>query len=100
MEQAILSIEHILGEAVEIAPAKRQAFVEKACGGNAELRARVEGLLANHDRAGSFLEHPAAVLDTAAISACPAAVGTRIGPYKLLEVIGEGGMGVVFLAEQ
>lgn len=100
MEQTILSVENILAEAVEIAPADRQAFVEKACGGNAELRAKVERLLANHDQAGSFLEHPAAVLDTVALPANLVAVGARVGPYKLLEIIGEGGMGVVFLAEQ
>ncbi len=100
MEQTILSVENILAEAVEIAPADRQAFVEKACGGNAELRATVERLLANHDQAGSFLEHPAAVLDPVTMPANPVAIGTRIGPYKLLEIIGEGGMGVVYLAEQ
>jgi eukaryotic-like serine/threonine-protein kinase len=100
MEQTIPSVENILAEAVEIAPAERRAFVAQACGGNAELRAKVERLLANHDRAGSFLEHPAMVLGTVALPANSVAVGTRIGPYKLLEIIGEGGMGVVYLAEQ
>ena len=100
MEQAFQSVENILAEAVEIAPAERRAFIAQACGGNAELRAKVERLLASHDRAGSFLEHPAMVLDTVALPANPVAVGARIGPYKLLEIIGEGGMGVVYLAEQ
>src|SRR5205814_550333 len=54
----------------------------------------------DHFRAGSFLERPAVVLETVDQPAALEAPGTRIGPYKLLEVIGEGGMGVVYLAAQ
>src|SRR5882672_9756807 len=101
MNQTTASLEEILAEAVEIAaPAERQAFVDNACAGNADLRAQVERLMANHFRAGSFLERPAAVLETAAPPAPDETVGTQIGPYKLLEQIGEGGMGLVFVAEQ
>jgi eukaryotic-like serine/threonine-protein kinase len=95
------SVETILAEAVEIAsPTERQAYLDHACADNADLRRRVERLVADHFRAGSFLDRPAVVLETADQPAAVEAPGTRIGPYKLLEAIGEGGMGVVYLAEQ
>jgi serine/threonine protein kinase/WD40 repeat protein len=94
-------------EALDIAdPAQRQAYLDRACAGDAALRRQVEALLAAHERSGSFLDVPA--LDPAATSAPQSAApsapgegpGTRIGPYKLLQLIGEGGMGVVFMADQ
>jgi serine/threonine protein kinase/Flp pilus assembly protein TadD len=95
-------IESILAIAVEMGsePQRRQ-FVELACGGDAELRRRVEELIANYFTAGSFLEPPAPAAD-ATVEEAPAAErpGAVIGPYRLLEQLGEGGFGVVYLAEQ
>ena len=82
-------------------PAERLAFVHGACAGDPDLRARVEGLLRSHEEAGSFLQQPlAAPTVTFGHDRLTEGPGTRIGPYKLLQQIGEGGMGVVYMAEQ
>jgi WD40 repeat protein/serine/threonine protein kinase len=93
--------------AVEIASAEdRAAYIARACGGDGELRAQVEKLVDAHFRAGSFLEPPAPGDTVTLLSPSPEAPtlaegpGTVIGPYKLLQLIGEGGMGAVFMAEQ
>jgi WD40 repeat protein/serine/threonine protein kinase len=80
-------------------PDKRAAYLDRACGADPALRQRVENLLDAHERAGSFLKQPAAAVTDAyrPISEGP---GTVIGPYKLLQQIGEGGFGVVYMAEQ
>ena len=89
--------------------AGRAAYLDEACGDDADLRRRVAVLLAAFGQAGSFLEQPAA--NTGATSEAPQAgpslsnalaegPGAVIGPYKLLQQIGEGGMGTVFMAEQ
>src|SRR5262249_43897154 len=87
--------------ALEIPPEDRVAYLDGACGGDAALRQRLEALLGRRARAGSFLERPAvpglATADAPGVREQP---GTVLGPYKLLEQIGEGGFGVVFLAEQ
>jgi serine/threonine protein kinase/tetratricopeptide (TPR) repeat protein len=81
-------------------PAERSAYLEQACAGDAALKAHLEGLLAMHDHLGSFLEAPAPVLGVTVAEPVPEGPGTVIGPYKLLEAIGEGGFGIVYLAEQ
>jgi WD40 repeat protein/serine/threonine protein kinase len=81
---------------------ERAAFLDGACGKNAALRARVEALLADHFHEDAFMNKPAVegerpVFIASGISEAP---GTVIGRYKLLQKIGEGGMGVVYMAEQ
>ncbi len=99
---------HAVGK---LPPEEWAGYVGKACDGDAELEQLVEHHLRVHREAGSFLDRPiAAVQDTGAFT--PGAEeevatfilregpGTVIGPYKLLQQIGEGGMGTVFMAEQ
>jgi eukaryotic-like serine/threonine-protein kinase len=76
--------------------------LEQACQDNDELRNRVRALLRAHAQPGTFLEHPAVAADATVIDESPISEGpgSIIGPYKLLQQIGEGGMGVVFMAEQ
>jgi len=87
-------------EAIEQPDAgERAKYIATACGGDAELQARVERLMRSHEQLGSFHEDsPAAdaTIDQPTVE-CP---GAQIGPYKLLQQIGEGGMGVVYMAEQ
>ena len=94
--------ETLFAEAVGKSAGRARAdFLDRACGSDARLRRAVEALLAAHDRAGGILERTLPTL-----AACDAEgagwerVGSVVGPYKLLEQIGEGGFGVVYMAEQ
>lgn len=91
--------------------AARELYLRKAVGGDEALLRRVEALLAVYETPDRLLDQPAAAgVSTGALTpACPAdlaavlcaeSIGTQIGPYKLLQQIGEGGMGTVYMAEQ
>ena len=92
--------ETILEQALTFASTEaRAAYLQGACGEDAQLRARVESLIDAHEAAGGFLgdkPHQA----TPASSAMAEGPGTVIDKYKLLEKLGEGGFGVVYMAEQ
>jgi WD40 repeat protein/serine/threonine protein kinase len=104
MEPADTSEAAIFDAALACAsPQERAAYLDKACTGKPELRRRIEGLLAAHDQATGFLENSqaAAARPTVRLALQPEEQpGERIGRYKLLQKIGEGGCGVVYMAEQ
>jgi WD40 repeat protein/serine/threonine protein kinase len=94
-------VKSIFGRALEIeSPAARAAYLEEACGTNAGLRAELEGLLRYHCKAAEFMGRPLAADATDHYETITERPGTVIGPYKLMEQIGEGGMGLVFVADQ
>ena len=101
-----MSDESIFAAALAISsPTDRAAYLNEACDGNPALRQEVEALLAAH-ATGSPLDEPPG--DFARTGICeatvddppPAVVGDHVGPYRLMEQIGEGGFGLVFVAEQ
>jgi WD40 repeat protein/serine/threonine protein kinase len=81
--------------------AEQAAYLDRACAGDEQLRRDVEALLAAHRGADDVLKHPLAAIDFNRLSSASSnGVGSTVGPYKLLERIGGGGMGVVYMAEQ
>ncbi|MHC5114701.1 MAG: serine/threonine protein kinase [Planctomycetota bacterium] len=101
-------IEDLFHRAKELAPETRAAFLDGACGGDLDLRSEVESLLAHTDRKTDDMRPPApdgtpsqhdlaTIVDRGPVSEGP---GVAIGPYKILQQIGEGGFGVVYMAEQ
>src|SRR5689334_14430745 len=94
-------VKSIFGHAIGLSsPGERAAYLQQACAGDPALRAEIESLLQADREAGSFLgerEPRPVATDDDPVRERP---GTVIGPYKLMEQIGEGGMGVVYVAEQ
>lgn len=121
MAAEIPNVKTVFGKALAIASREERAnFLEQACGDDAALRREVDALLESFDGAGSFMDRPAAEIDAtmnrdsvAVESSSPPAdktqrtpptavedVGAIIGHFKLLQELGEGGMGTVYMAEQ
>jgi serine/threonine protein kinase/tetratricopeptide (TPR) repeat protein len=91
----------VLLNALEIGTASaRRAYLDAECAGNEALRREVQDLLDHHDQMGVFLDSPAPALAATTEEPLTERPGAVIGPYKLMEQIGEGGMGLVFVAEQ
>src|ERR1700687_436086 len=102
MENKALDEEAIIKDACRIKPPEaRSDYLKQICGDDLALADRVAQLLRAHQETPSFLESPppglGGTIDLPPLSERP---GIVIGPYKLLQQIGEGGMGVVFMAEQ
>jgi len=100
------SLRALFNEALERDdPGERARFLDEVCGADAVLRGRVENLLRAHEEAGGFFSEPSKVPPSAnAIGTIALPLtekpGDKIGRYKVLQQIGEGGCGVVYMAEQ
>jgi eukaryotic-like serine/threonine-protein kinase len=89
-------VKSVLAEALERAPADRQAYLEQTCT-DPSLRREVESLILQHEQSDqSFLEQP--VFQSPAFQPKELPIGSRLGPYEIIERIGSGGMGVVYKA--
>jgi eukaryotic-like serine/threonine-protein kinase len=95
-------VKEMLEGALRLPDGERAAYLDKECGEDAELRREVESLIASYEKAGSQFLGVAAAKLTNLVPASVASgtpVGTLLGPYRIVEEIGRGGMGVVLLAE-
>ena len=89
-------VKDIFDSAVEIEAARRETYLAEACGGSVELMREVQSLLESFDSAGDFIETSPALPEQ--IADLPFRTGMGIGPYRIVQVIGEGGMGMVYQA--
>src|SRR6476619_4637879 len=87
---------------LQLSPSEREAFMNEACRDEPGQRRRIEALLRSNDRVGNFLEEPptGSIVESRARVTDREKPGDWVGRYQLVEQIGEGGCGVVFLAEQ
>jgi len=90
----------LFNEALELPEAERASYLKGACRGEDELRTRVESLLALHGRAEVILRSGSPASRAPTEPYVMESVGVVVGRYKLLQKIGEGGCGVVYMAEQ
>jgi eukaryotic-like serine/threonine-protein kinase len=99
--ERLQKLQELFDAALDRAPAERASFLAEACGNDDALRRAVESLLVHHGQANSFIESPATVVAADLFADEPRAslVGRSIGRYQVLELLGAGGMGEVYLAQ-
>jgi serine/threonine protein kinase/tetratricopeptide (TPR) repeat protein len=101
----LTDVEAIFSEVADVEVGLRPVVLETRCAGRPQIRREVEALLESHDRMGAFLDAPDETVPGQSSERSPAfstglEIGALVGPYRLIEQIGEGGMGDVFLAER
>lgn len=94
-------IDGIFQAALDRAGAERAAFLDQACAADPSLRDEVEALISSHEKAGSFIEAPVfqAAAELVADDEAGSLIGKELGSYKIVAVLGVGGMGEVYLAQ-
>ena len=93
-------IETVLQDALDRPPLERASFIEGVCAGDEELKTEATTLIAAYEEAGDFIEQPAIARDAYVLlgDEFEGSAGREIGPYKIIERLGAGGMGEVYLA--
>ncbi len=101
MSQQILDEKSIFNIArrIDVCDARLE-YLDQVCGSDPEVRSRIVALLDIYEREQTFLESPLNAANVAVELLAPVCLGMNVGPYKLIEEIGQGGMGVVYMAEQ
>src|SRR5215475_8910290 len=98
-------IKEIYDRALDLSHEERKGFLVEACADDADLRREVESLLAAHEDAGTFLLAPAVevaargIVADEDISPAPQLIGRELANYRIVSLLGKGGMGEVYLAE-
>ena len=93
-------VKELFQQATEMEGTERQAFLDRACGGDTTLRAEVESLLASEGQSADFMTRPPQQAAAAVLASDPddALEGRALGPYRVVRRVGEGGAGAVYLA--
>jgi len=92
-------IKSLMESALELEAEERAAFIKEACADDPSLQSLIQSLIASHEQARDFIESPAFELMAESLDEGQSMVGSDLGPYRVTGLLGAGGMGEVYLAE-